>query len=114
MTSAHHIKKESGEKQEVKKNNETKVDEIILKAEEAGEKEKLQLNKEAMSGGPVNQIGEKISLVLVFILLLVSIIQSVELFNLRNQILKGQFSAVEAAAPASGGSQALPSQQGGC
>lgn len=105
MTNTHHIKKE---------NEETKVDEIILQAEKAEQDEKKHLVENSASGKSIKEIGEKISLGLILVLLLVSIIQSYELFNLRSQILKGQFSAVEAAAPATGSNNALPGQQGGC
>lgn len=96
--------------------NEEKVDEIILEAEERGKEEKNQQFKGAVFSGlesSEKNIGDKISLVLIFALLVLSIIQSAELFNLRNQILKGQFSS-GTIAPASGAGQGLPAQQGGC
>lgn len=108
MTNKHNDKKE---------NEDIKVDEIILQAEKDGREEKNQLVKESASLGSadsIKKIGNNVNLVLVFVLLLISIIQSVELFNLRAQILEGQFSAPASAAPATGGDQGLPSQQGGC
>lgn len=107
MTNKYHNKKE---------NEEVKVDEIILQVEEAANKEKKQFAEDTVSSEssePVKKIGDKISLVLVFALLLLSIIQSIELFNLRGQILKGQFTGA-APASAAGSSQGLPAQQGGC
>lgn len=101
----------------IKQLDESKVDEIILEAEKEGQEEKKQSAEDINSGQPrdsIKKIGDKISLALVFVLLLLSIIQSVELFNLRNQIEKGQFSPGAAAAPAQGANQGLPSQQGGC
>lgn len=108
MTNEHHIKKENDKHHENKRSDETKVDEIILEAEQAAQEEKGHLSDDMVSARSAKKIGEKINMALIFILLAVSIIQSIELLNLRNQIEKGQF-----AAPATGGSQ-LPSQQGGC
>lgn len=97
-----------------KQGDNLKVDEIILQAEESGEKEKMRSFNNINSDESVKKIGDKISLVLVLVLLLLSIIQSVELFNLRGQILKGQFTSGAPAAPAAGSDQGLPAQQGGC
>lgn len=98
----------------IKQFDESKVDEIILEAEKEGEEKKQSAEDNVRNGDSIKKTGEKISLILVFVLLLVSIIQSVELFNLREQIVKGRFSAGASAAPASGGDQGLPAQQGGC
>lgn len=113
MINQHHIKKEDSAKHESKKNEEIKVDEIILQAEKAGEKEKIRLAENMDSGESVKKIGEKISLALVFTLLLLSIVQSIELFSLRSQIAKSQFT-ISTSTPDAGGAQGLPAQQGGC
>ena len=104
MTNHHYIKKED---------EKIKIDEVVLQPE--GE---TQIDQDLASccdgaGKPVKQIGEKISLILVFALLVLSVIQSIELYNLRAQITSGQFST-GAAAPAAGSDQGLPAQQGGC
>lgn len=98
----------------IKQIEETKIDEIILEAEKEGQEKKIQSAADIASGEPVKEIKDKISLVLVFVLLILSMIQSIELYNLRNQIIKGQFISGASAAPAAGSGQGLPSQQGGC
>ncbi len=114
MTNKNHDKKEFNEEQEIKIIGEIRPEEEALKFEQALKKDRLAPIKDAGSGGVIKKAGEKISLVLVFALLLLSIVQSIELFSLRNQIIKGQFTTAGAAAPSAGGSQALPAQQGGC
>lgn len=94
-------------------NEEIKVDEIILEAEDAGQKEKTNSVQKSVFGESIKKAEDKISLILVFALLVLSIIQSFELFNLRAQIAKGEFSA-GAPVSAQDASQGLPSQQGGC
>lgn len=111
MNKQHNQIKES--EQEVKIISEIKKDEEVLKFEQALKEDKLALVKNETSGGAIKKSGDKISLALVIILLLLSVIQSVELFNLQAQIAKGQFNAA-ASRPAAGGIQGLPSQQGGC
>jgi len=110
-----HYNQKNAAEQEIKQIDETKVDEIILESEKEAQDAKLNSAKDISyneSIESVKKIGEKISLILVFVLLILSIIQSIELFNLRNQIVKSQFSG-GSAVPAAG-SQDLPSQQGGC
>lgn len=93
-----------------------KVDEIIIEAEEFGRKKEMELAEKKISDEPAGAKGsrDKISSILIIILLLLSIIQSVELFDLRSKIASGQFLAGAAASSASGGEQSLPAQQGGC
>jgi len=96
---------------EIKQIDDSKVDEIIKKAEEAAathsaETAKVKTSKEIKRG-------ELIGVLVIFVLLGLSIIQSVELINLRAQLKNGQFGA-SADTPAAGGTQGLPAQQGGC
>ena len=109
-----HDKKEDNTERSVKIIGETGPEEEVLKFEQALKADKLTPIKGASSDNLTKKAGEKISLILVLALLVLSIIQSAELFNLRDQITKGQFNAASAIAPAAGGSQSLPAQQGGC
>lgn len=101
----------------VKKLDDSKVDEIIKMAD----KEELHSHPNPEPENPENNAlpnaGSKQTLgtIIIFILLALSLVQSVELINLRTQIQKGQFNAAAAGAPAApGGAQGLPAQQGGC
>lgn len=102
-------------KDQIKKEiDEVKVDEIILDSEQEVQKEKLESGNMEISGEEKGKsFGEKISLVLIFILLVVSVVQSVELAALYKQVKEGQFNS-GAGSNNSSGSQSLPSQQGGC
>lgn len=100
----------------VKKIDDSRVDEIIKVAE----KQSLPLHGEPQSYSPESAVNPRInarpaaSSVLIFILLALTLLQSIELINLRSQIQKGQFSAEGAPAAPAGGNQGLPTQQGGC
>lgn len=98
-----------------KKNENLEVDEIILESEEAAQKEKLKHIKEgSFDGRETKSMGDKISMILILVLLALSIIQSIELISLRAQIKGGQFNPGNASNSSSGPDQSLPSQQGGC
>lgn len=112
MINKYHNKKENNA-EEIKIISETKKDEEILKFEQALKEDELALTGNESSGGSIKKAGEKISLILVFALLLLSIVQSIELFNLQAQIAKGQFNT-SSSVPAAGSTQGLPAQQGGC
>lgn len=97
----------------VKKIDDSKAGEIIKKAEEAAAPHSAETAKEKTSGK--KKPGELMGALVVLALLGLSIIQSVELINLRAQLKNGQFGAsANTNAPAAGGTQGLPSQQGGC
>lgn len=97
---------------EIKQIDDSKVDEIIKKAEEAAA---MHSAVEAIGEKTSQKIkpGELTSALIILALLGLSIIQSVELINLRAQLKNGQFGA-NANTPAADGTQGLPAQQGGC
>lgn len=106
----------------VKKLDDSRVDEIIKRAE-ARHSSSTNLKKENISGTATKKIFPKIKLgvkltketgglIVILVLLALSLIQSVELINLRQQIKSGQFSGANSGS--SGNTQGLPSQQGGC
>lgn len=97
---------------EIQKIDDSKVDQIIKEVEKdsASEHENHTAHKKAAT-----KTKEMLNLALIFVLLALSLIQSIELINLRTQIQKGQFNpANNSSAPTTGGSQGLPAQQGGC
>jgi ribonuclease HIII len=95
----------------VKKIDDSKVDEIIKKAEEAAAPHSVETIKEKTP--KKTKRGELMNAIVILALLGLSIIQSVELINLRSQLKDGQFGG-SAGNPATGGDSGLPSQQGGC
>lgn len=101
---------------EIKQLNDTKVDEIIKKAEEelppCCRQEKAADSSSGEKSGGVNTWKNKMSIALLFLLLALSLVQSAELISLRSQIQKGQFGANGDSL--NSGAQGLPSQQGGC
>lgn len=116
MTNKHRNKMDNNSGLEIRQVDEPKADDLILEIEKDAIEEKTRSAREldgAGSAESVKKIGEKISTVLVLVLLIISIIQSVELYNLRSLIVKGQFTTGTPASTAGSG-QSLPSQQGGC
>ncbi len=106
-----HFKKEDNISYEIKQIDNTKVDEIILEAE----KENAVVNSEKArenSIGLFERFRQNAGMFVILVLLILSLIQSVELFNLKKEIQKGQFVGGSSSAPAA--PQELPSQQGGC
>ncbi len=106
-----HLKKENDAVYEIKKINDAKVDEIIFEAEREGEVNRAaHLNSDGESS--LVKFGQSVSSVAIVILLVLSLIQSYELINLKKAIQKGQFNGSSNSAPAA--PQGLPAQQGGC
>lgn len=106
---------------EIKKIDDSKVDEIVKKNEAqhgvSAATTFRQSSGQAKKIFPKIKIGIKLTketggLIVVLVLLALSLIQSVELINLRQQIKSGQFGG--ASTGSSGNTQGLPSQQGGC
>ncbi len=104
----------------IKKLDDSKVDEIIKKSEKLHRSYSLaETKKETAGTSPEIKNPLKIKLtqksagvIVVLFLLALSLIQSIELLNLRKQIKSGQFGAGNG--NAAGNTQGLPSQQGGC
>lgn len=97
---------------EIKQIDDSKVDEIIKKAEEAAATHSAaEAIKEKTSHK--RKPGELMNALVILALLGLSIIQSVELINLRAQLKNGQFGG-NTNTPATDGGSGLPSQQGGC
>ena len=97
----------------IKQTNDSEVRETIKKTE----KPAVPYSVEAVEEKTPSKIkpGELIGALIILALLGISLVQSVELINLRNQLKNGQFGAnANASAPATGGAQGLPAQQGGC
>lgn len=100
----------------VKKIDDSRVDEMIKEAE----KQSLTLHTPAEAHISDDKTEHKkntkqiMGSILIFILLALSLIQSIELINLKAQIQKGQFSSGNASAAPAGTDQGLPTQQGGC
>lgn len=106
-----HLKKEEDGVYEIKKIDDAKVDEIIFEAEREGEADRAaRLNGEEENF--LVKFGQSISSSVIVILLVLSLIQSYELINLKKTIQKGQFNGSGSSAPAA--PQSLPAQQGGC
>lgn len=106
---------------EIKKLDDSRVDEIVKKSEAghavSGAATLQQNSGQAKKIFPEIKIGIKLTketggLIVVLILLALSLIQSVELINLRQQIKSGQFGGANSGS--SGNTQGLPGQQGGC
>ena len=100
----------------VKKLDDSKVDEIIKIADKEEFHSHSNPEPERSEDKILSNVDKRqtLSTIIIFILLALSLVQSIELINLRTQIQKGQFSGSAAAPAAAGASQGLPAQQGGC
>lgn len=94
----------------IKQTGDSKVDKIIKKSEEAAAPHSTEATKGKTSQ---KKNSELIGAIVILALLGLSLVQSIELISLRNQLKNGQFGA-SAGAPAAGDAQNLPAQQGGC
>lgn len=104
------FKKENDEIYEINQTEGAKIDKIISDKTEKSEEQDFNLS--ANQSGFLANIRRNISSVAIFILLVLSLIQSFEILNLKKEIEKGQFTGNASVAPAA--SQGLPEQQGGC
>jgi len=97
----------------VKKSEDSKVNKIIRKVEESAAPHSAAEAIEEKISQKRNP-GELTGAIVILALMGLSLVQSIELISLRNQLKNGQFGANNAGAPATGGAQGLPAQQGGC